>query len=113
MKYQDIQDRDGIKFGKEIHTDIKNETWSLVGSSVVYTKEVQDKLKELGVKYMSRLILEPGHNVCESNLADGRSFWDGQGHEVAHMTPGVGISFISRIWDEAFLKNQYFTDGAW
>lgn len=113
MKYKDIQDRDSIKFGKEIRTDIKNETWSLVGSGAAYTKEVLDKLKELGVKYMSRLIIEPGHNFCESNLADGRSFWDGQGHEVAHMTPGVGISFLSRIWDESFLVNQYFTDGAW
>jgi hypothetical protein len=110
MNYKDIQDRDGIQFGKIIRLDIKDPTQSLVGSSVTYPKEVQGKLKELGAVYMSRLILEPGRDVCERNLADGRTFWDREGIEVAHMTPGVGISFISRLWDEAYLKNQYFTD---
>lgn len=113
MKYQDIQDRDGIKFGKEIRIDLSGETVCLVGEATLYPEHVSKKLAKLGARYMSRLILEEGHNVCESNLANGRHFWDAQGHEVAHMTPGAGLTPVSRVWDEAFLKNQYFTDGLW
>lgn len=113
MKYQDIQDRDGIKFGKEIRTDCTGETLSLVGEGSIYPEQVSKKLAELGARYMSRLILEEGYNVCESNLANGRHFWDAQGHEVAHMTPGVGLTPVSRIWGEEFLKRYYFTDGLW